>query len=141
MVSEIDKEKVEELKRMIDELFAIYWEEDEIDELGVEFLTFEIEDTLDFMEEDCVKDKKEEIIKLVKMAIEANKEEIPKIFYQLHVQLEKLETCIAELPVPVDAATQESEPTDGSIVNKVDVSNFSTIDVNRIDVNRIDVLR
>ncbi len=127
MVSE-DREKVKELKWIIDELFSLYWKEDEDDDFDAEFLIFEIKDVLDFMEDDCV--EKEEILKLVRMAAEASREEIPKIFYQLHTQVEKLETCIA-------ANSQEGEATDGdkdsSNVNKVNVSNFSTIDFSRID--------
>ncbi len=130
---EIEREKIEELRYIIDQIFN-----NDHDEIDIEMLRFDISDILDFM--DIIdNDEREEILRLIdEMMI--NKE--AKIYYQLHVRLQLLETRVNALTLGLlldshDSYDSYEEEKEDNVVNE----NKANIGVNDIasKINKIGV--
>jgi hypothetical protein len=129
--------KIEELRRYIEELFTqLYWNNsDDMSDIETEINVNAIEDILDFLEEtECPTKNLRNLV--VKNMLVKNTQLLPKIMYEVDIELEKLGMCLKNISYATTADTATDANTDAdSAKYTID----ARIAVNRIDLNIVDL--
>jgi hypothetical protein len=129
--------KIEELRGYIEDLFVqLYYRNNSSDDTyDIEIKIEAIEDTLDFLEEkECPTNQIRNLVEMMKHSIHL----LPKIMYEVDIELEKLGMCLKNISY-ADTATTDANDKSSTDADSANTHIEYTRDANKIDLNKIPI--